>query len=61
MNLLDEGETNIRPRAELDFGRYGEVRATTLRAANLEVWRWLVALGLGVLMVEWWYYHRRTA
>jgi Ca-activated chloride channel homolog len=61
VNLLDAAETDVQPRAELDFGRYGEVRATTARAANLEVWRWVVALGLGMMMVEWWYYHRRTA
>ena len=61
VNLLDAAETSNEPRLGLDLGRFGEVEATTLRAANLEVWRWLVALGLGVMLIEWWYYHRRTA
>jgi hypothetical protein len=61
VNLLDAAETDVLPRAQLDFGRYGEVRATSARIANLEMWRWFAALGLGMLLVEWWYYHRRTA
>jgi Ca-activated chloride channel homolog len=61
VNLLDSIETNTRPREELDFGRFGEVAASTTRRANLEIWRWIAALGLAVLLFEWWYYHRRTA
>jgi hypothetical protein len=61
VNLLDAAETDVSPRDELDFGRYGEVRATVTRVADLEMWRWLVAVGLVLLMGEWWYYHRRTA
>jgi Ca-activated chloride channel homolog len=61
VNLLDPVETNTRPREELDFGRFGVVAGTTVRRANLEIWRWIVVLGLGILLYEWWYYHRRTA
>jgi len=35
--------------------------ATTLKRANLEYWRWFALAGLGVMMVEWWWFHRRTA
>ena len=61
VDLLDSAETDTHPRAELSFGKFGNVAATTLRRANLEIWRWIAALGLAVLMFEWWYYHRRTA
>jgi Ca-activated chloride channel homolog len=61
VNLLDPLETDNRPRDELDFGQWGEVAATTVRRANLEIWRWVAALGLVLLLFEWWYYHRRTA
>jgi Ca-activated chloride channel homolog len=61
VNLLDAAETQIQPRDELDFGRFGEITASTTRRANLEVWRWIAAAGLLVLLLEWWYYHRRTA
>src|SRR5437899_7400040 len=61
VNLMDAAESNIRPRDELPFGKYGKVAASTLRRANQEYWRWLACAGLAVLLFEWWYYHKRTA
>ena len=61
VNALDAAESDTTPRAELPLGKYARVAATTLRPANLELWRWIAAVGLGVLLFEWWYYHRRTA
>ncbi|HMC28215.1 MAG TPA: BatA and WFA domain-containing protein [Verrucomicrobiae bacterium] len=60
VNLLDAAESNIMPREELPFGRYGKVAATKLKSANSELWRWLAMAGLGVLLFEWWWYHKRT-
>ena len=60
VNLLDAAESNIKPRDELQLGKYTKVSATTTKRANMEVWRTIAALGLLVLLVEWWYYHRRT-
>ena len=60
VDLLDAAESNIQPRDELQLGKYTKVAATTLQRANMELWRTIAALGLLVLMVEWWYYHRRT-
>ena len=59
-NLLDAGESNIKPRDALQLGKYTKVVATTTKRANMEVWRTIATLGLLVLLVEWWYYHRRT-
>lgn len=61
VNLLDAAETDTTPREEIRFGRYARAEATTLRPANLEWWRWPAAVGLAVLLLEWWYYHKRTA
>ena len=61
VDLLDNAESNIKPRDELALGKYTKVTATTLQRANMELWRTIAGLGLLVLMVEWWYYHRRTA
>ena len=61
VNLLDAAESDTRPRSELDFGRFGSVAATGTKRANLELWRWIAAAALAVLLFEWWYYHRRTA
>jgi hypothetical protein len=59
-NLLDAAESDTTPRNELKFGKYAKAAATTVRRASVEIWRWIVAAGLAVLMLEWWYYHRRT-
>ena len=59
-NLLDSAESNIKPRDELQLGKYTKVSATTTKRANMEVWRTIATLGLLVLLAEWWYYHRRT-
>jgi Ca-activated chloride channel homolog len=59
-NLLDSAESNIKPHDELQLGKYTKVTATTTKRANMEVWRTIAALGLLVLLGEWWYYHRRT-
>jgi len=61
VNLMDSNESNIAPREELPLGRYGKVAATTLKRANLELWRWIALAGLAVLLFEWWWYHKRTA
>jgi hypothetical protein len=58
--LLDPAESNIKPRAELQFGNYSKVSATTLHRTNMELWRTIAAVALCVLLLEWWYYHRRT-
>jgi len=59
-DLLDSAESNIRPRDELKFGEYTRVTATTVQRTNMELWRTLAAIGLAVLLFEWWWYHRRT-
>ena len=58
--LFRSAESNIRPRDELKFGEYTRVTATTVQRTNMELWRTLAAIGLAVLLFEWWWYHRRT-
>jgi hypothetical protein len=60
VDLLDAAESNIKPREELQLGKYTKVAATRAQRANKELWRSITALGLLMLLVEWWYYHRRT-
>lgn len=62
VNVMDAFESSIAPRDELPLGRYGtSIKAAGAVKANNEIWRWLAGVGLLVLMVEWWYYHKRTA
>jgi hypothetical protein len=60
VDLLDPNESNIRPRDELQLGKYTRVTASTLQRTNLELWRTIAGLGLLVLLAEWWFYHRRS-
>lgn len=60
VNLLDSSESDIRPRDTLQISQYEQVQATTLRRANMELWRTIAGVALAFLMIEWWYYHRRT-
>ncbi len=60
VNLLDAAESNIKPREAVQLGKHTQVAATTKQRANMELWRTIAALGLLMLLFEWWYYHRRT-
>lgn len=60
VDLLDSAESNIKPRDELQLGKYTRVTATRMQRANMELWRTIAVVGLLVLLGEWWYYHRRT-
>ncbi|MGH7967646.1 MAG: vWA domain-containing protein, partial [Limisphaerales bacterium] len=60
VDLLDSAESNIKPRDELQLGKYTRVTATRMQRANMELWRTIAGIGLMVLLGEWWYYHRRT-
>jgi hypothetical protein len=60
VDLLDAAESNIKPRDELQLGKYTRVTATRMQRTNMELWRTIAGLGLLVLLGEWWYYHRRT-
>jgi hypothetical protein len=60
VNLLDAAESNIKPHEAVDLGKYTKITATTKQRANMELWRTIAALGFGMLLFEWWYYHRRT-
>ena len=59
-DLLDAAESNIKPREELQLGKYTKVTATKMQRTNMELWRTIASIGLLMLLVEWWYYHRRT-
>lgn len=61
VDLLDAAESNIKPREELQLGKYSRITATTRQRTNMELWRSIASLGVLVLLFEWWFYHRRTA
>ncbi|HYE30410.1 MAG TPA: VWA domain-containing protein, partial [Methylomirabilota bacterium] len=46
VSLLNQRESDITPKSELQFGTYAKAAATTVRQANLEFWRWIALGGL---------------
>jgi len=60
-SLLSEAESNTAPRDSIKT-RAGEVSGQRETFdSETEAWRWIVLIGLVVLMIEWWAYHRRIA
>ena len=59
-NLLDSAESDTAPRATLTFEGGRQVEATLNSRADLEIWRWFALGAVAVLMIEWWYFHKRT-
>ncbi len=62
VNLFDADESNIRP-PEANSVRIGHVEIAGQsfpRIARTQGWRWLLLLGLVVLIAEWYIYNRRV-
>jgi hypothetical protein len=60
VNLFDGRESDLTPAEKLNLG-YEEVAATRdLLPQRRELWRWLVLAALGVVLLEWYVYHRRV-
>jgi hypothetical protein len=62
VNLFSEQESNITPVSEIQLG--GEkvaARASRTEITRFEYWRWLLAVALVLLSVEWYLYNRRVA
>ncbi len=60
VNLFSERESRVAPQPELAVRQSSGLQSavTKERAARQEFWRWLAALALLVLLVEWFVYHR---
>ena len=60
-SLLSEAESNTAPHDSIKT-RAGEAsgQLETFHSER-EAWRWIALFALGVLMIEWWIYHRRIA
>lgn len=62
VNLFSRSESNIRPVTELTIAtNTGETIISSSgqeATGRQELWTYLVILGIGILLFEWWYYHR---
>lgn len=59
VNLFSPRETQITPLAEIGFGGEKVVATPAQAPSRSEFWRWLTALALGLLTLEWVVYLRR--
>ena len=60
VNFFDTTESRIQPAAALQIGS-AEVAGDTTGIEGLrELWPWLLAGGLALLLVEWWVTYRRA-
>ncbi|HEY1921518.1 MAG TPA: hypothetical protein VGG44_02035, partial [Tepidisphaeraceae bacterium] len=59
VSLLDSNESNLLP-ANVAPGAAGQATAVASAKTRLEIWWWLVAAALPLLIIEWWVYTRRV-
>lgn len=58
VNLFAPNESNIRPGDTIPLGQGADSEGSGEDIGQRELWPWLAALALLVLVVEWWLYHR---
>ncbi|MBX3422095.1 MAG: BatA and WFA domain-containing protein [Pirellulaceae bacterium] len=62
VNLFSDTESNIQPAADIRIGlQEVETRTAAATVVRAEYWRWLLAAGLIILLLEWYLYTRRIA
>lgn len=58
VNLFDAAESAIAPRESIRVGTVEVSRDARQETGRREYWPWVVGVGLALLAVEWWAYHR---
>lgn len=62
VNLFSEQESNTKVASEVQIGAQAvQAQAPQTESKRQEYWRWLLALALLILAVEWYLYNRRVA
>jgi hypothetical protein len=61
VNLLSPTESDIRPQSLQPAPGNTIQESTGVATVNKEIWQWLAAGALAILLLEWWVYHRRIA
>lgn len=58
VNLNDPVESDITPQESIQIGRSTIVASTPTEIGQQEIWWVFAVLGLVLLLMEWWFYHR---
>jgi uncharacterized protein YegL len=62
VNLFDPRESDLKPNPDLKIG-HDEIKAeakASNQSARKELWKWILLLGLGIVLFEWYIYNRRV-
>ncbi len=59
VNLMAPAESSIEPRQTIKLGQTA-AESTEEDVGQKELWPWLAALAIIILMTEWWVYHQGT-
>lgn len=59
VNLFDRAESDIRVHPTIQIGRAAVTNAEPQKVGQFELWPWLAALAILILLIEWQMYHRR--
>jgi hypothetical protein len=60
VNLFDSRESNLTVRDTIELGFEQVAGQAGLELARIETWKWLLILGLVILLFEWYVYNRRV-
>jgi hypothetical protein len=58
VNLLDPDESDLQPRESLKIGE-AQITAGEAHAQFRDLWKWIAAAALVLLVAEWYIYNRR--
>jgi hypothetical protein len=63
VNLFDARESDLKPASDLKLTEHTEIAAESKganQAARKELWKWILILGLVIVLFEWYIYNRRV-
>lgn len=60
VNLFDARESNLDTTQEIKLGAESVTAKANAEPVRREFWKWLLLVGLGVLLFEWYVYNRRV-
>ncbi len=61
VNLLDDEESNVIPRAKLEIADDEEMMGgESLTKVNVELWPYFILSALALILLEWYVYHRQS-
>jgi len=59
ISLIQPLETSMKTVEDLEFPEVTVESSVDLLKSDTPIWHWLVLFGFAMLIVEWWYFHRR--